>query len=120
VAYILVVDDDLVYLDELTNGLRALGHEAETATSGSEAFSVLKTDTFDLVICDMIMAGGGALSFLHEVRAILPNLPVIVITGQREIANSPLFRDGMREASAKIEKSASLLDIDRVIRSLLY
>ena len=118
-AHILVVDDDLIYLDELANGLRAYGHKVETASSGHEGLLLMGHSPFDLAICDMIMTGGGALSFLHEVRAKDADFPIVVITGRRELATSPLFKQGMREASAKIQKDASVLEIDNLVRSLL-
>ncbi|MBM7070036.1 response regulator [Actibacterium sp. 188UL27-1] len=118
-ARILVMDDDLIYLDELAKGLRSLNHTVATASSGHEALEIIDRDPFDIAICDMIMTGGGALSFLHEVRSRNSKMPVIVITGRREIATSPLFVEGMLEASAKIEKIAPLSEIDKVIKSLL-
>ncbi len=118
-AHILVVDDDLIYLDELSGGLRSLGHDVASAASSNEALNALKNGTFDITICDTIMAGGGALSLLHEVRALGLKLPFVVITGRPEIATSPLFQSGMREADAKIQKSASLYQINQLIRDLL-
>ena len=116
---LLVVDDDLIYLDELCSQLRGLGYDVTNADSAQEAVTILDNGTFDLVICDTIMTGGGALSLLYDVRSRDSNFPFIVMTGRREIADSPLFRDGMRQASAKIEKSASLFELDKLIKSLL-
>ncbi len=118
-AHILVVDDDLIYLDELSEGLRSLGHEVAGAASSNEALNTLKSESFDITICDTIMAGGGALSLLHEVRALGLEMPFVVITGRPEIATSPLFKSGMREADAKIQKSATLYEINKLIRDLL-
>lgn len=118
-AKILLVDDDLVYLDELSDGLSSLKHDVSCAASTEEAQVLLENAEFDVVICDTIMEGGGALSLLHHLAATQPDLPFIVITGRPEIASSPLFRSGMKEASAKIEKSATLFEIDQLIRSTL-
>ncbi|MEP4195133.1 MAG: response regulator [Aliishimia sp.] len=118
-AQILLIDDDIIYLDALANGLAEIGHDVVTALSGPDAISVFLQGNFDIAICDVIMSGGGALSFLHEVRAHKTNFPVIVITGRSEIASSPLFLEGMRDASAKIEKTASLTEIDELVQSLL-
>lgn len=118
-AKILVVDDDLVYLDELSEGLRSLGHHVACAASATEAMNSIDTDRFEIVICDMIMAGGGAVSLMHQLQTLLPAMPFIVITGRPEIASSPIFLDGMKEASAKIEKSTSLFEINELVRDIL-
>lgn len=116
---VLVVDDDLQYLDAISGGLTALGHEVTTAASGIEALTLLQTQEIDIAIFDMIMAGGGAVTLLHEVRNLGLDFPIIVITGRSEIASSPLFQKGMRNATARIEKSATLPEIGELIRSLL-
>ena len=118
-AKVLLVDDDLIYLSEMAESLVSFNHTATAVTSQDEALASLKSETFDIVICDTIMPGGGALSLLHEVRAIDASIPFVVITGRPEIATSPLFQKGMKEANAKIEKSATLFEIDRVIRTLV-
>ena len=118
-AKVLLVDDDLIYLDELSAALRSLDHGVTTATSMDEAKACLAATPPEIIICDTIMAGGGALSLLHDVRASGSEIPFVVITGRPEIATSPLFQKGMKEANAKIEKSASLFEIDQLIRTLL-
>ncbi|MEJ6394168.1 response regulator [Gymnodinialimonas sp. 2305UL16-5] len=118
-ARILLVDDDLVYLDELAMGLQGLDHEVTTASSGGEGLALLQSLEFDIAICDVVMSGGGALSFLHEIRSADSEFPVIIITGRSAIATSPVFTEGMHQADAKIQKSASLAEIDRLVRSLV-
>lgn len=118
-AQVLVVDDDLQYLDAISAGLTKLGHDVTTAASGIEAMTIVRNQEFDIGIFDMIMAGGGAVTLLHEVRQNGFEFPVIVITGRSEIASSPLFQKGMRQAIARIEKSATLPEIGELISSLL-
>ena len=117
-ANILLVDDDLVYLGSLSDALESFGHVVTTAATAEEARMHLNKDSFDVAICDTIMEGGGALTLLHEVTQNHKKMPFIVITGRPEIASSPLFREGMKEAAAKIEKSATVFEIDQIVRSL--
>ena len=118
IAKILIVDDDLVYLNELSDALRSLDHVVECASSADEAKIWLRDMAFDITICDTIMAGGGALSLLHDIRSRDPDFPFIAITGRPAVASSPLFQNGMMEANAKLEKSATLFEIDQLVRSL--
>lgn len=116
---ILLVDDDPVYLDELSEGLQQLGHKVVCAASAREAINSFQSEPIDLVISDVVMSGGGAATLLHELHSLHPDIPFVAITGRLEIASSPLFNSGLTEASAKIEKSASLFEIDTLIRELL-
>ena len=118
-ANILLVDDDLVFLDELSDGLRHMGHHVDCAASAADAFLGYRTGSYDIVICDTIMAGGGALSLLMDIRKHDTHFPFVVITGRPEIATSPLFKEGMIEATEKIEKSATVFQIDKLVRRLV-
>lgn len=54
-AKILVVDDDLITIGLISLSLTRHGHEVRTATNGKEALLLLHTETFDLLITDIIM-----------------------------------------------------------------
>jgi DNA-binding response OmpR family regulator len=68
---ILLVDDDRNLVMTLSYGLhKAMGEEVSVAVcfSGSEALSMLATQTFDVVISDYNMPGQSGLEFLKRVR----------------------------------------------------
>lgn len=117
-ARILIADDDPDYLDVFCEGMAALGHSAVGVADGATALARLRKDRFDMLFLDLVMAGGGAISLLHSVRALDADLPVVVITGQTDLLDTPLFRDGMRQAYAKLPKTASLGDLNSVVMSL--
>lgn len=116
---VLIVDDDIGYLNALTEGLIALGNGVIAATNSAEALKLIETSRIDVALLDMIMEGGGAISMLHELRRKGYEFPIVVITGRPQIADSPVFQHGLRDASAKIEKSATLSEINELIKSLL-
>ena len=118
-ASLLIIDDDPVYLLELGDGLIALKHAVVTCETQKDAIAKFRPGKFDLVLCDTIMEGGGALTMLHHIRTVDPNVAFVVITGRPEIASSPLFEAGMKEATAKIDKSMTLFEIDQLIRNLV-
>lgn len=113
---VLIVDDDIAYLNAITEGLTAMGHEVVTANSRPEALAILQNVDIDVALLDMIMEGGGAISLTHDIRARNYTVPIIIITGRPQIADSPVFQRGLRETSAKIVKTASLAEIDALIR----
>ncbi len=118
-AHVIIVDDDLAYLDALAEGLTVLGYEVTTAASAAEALTLLEQLQVDIAIVDMIMEGGGAISLVHDLRARGHIFPIIVATGRPQIADSPVFRKGLREAAARIQKTTSLSEIDTLIRNCL-
>src|SRR5690349_22297673 len=68
---ILLVDDDRNLVTTLSYGLRkAMGEATSVAVSfsGSEALSMLATQTFDVVISDYNMPGQSGLEFLKRIR----------------------------------------------------
>lgn len=54
---------------------------AATASSGQEALSILRTQTIDLLVCDIEMPRLNGIKLVKELRASLPHLPVIVLSG---------------------------------------
>ncbi|WP_424929289.1 response regulator [Amaricoccus tamworthensis] len=117
-ARILIADDDADYLRVFQEGMEALGHEVEGVPSGSEVVPMLENAKFDVIFLDVVMAGGGAITVLHAVREYDPDIPVAIITGRLELADSPLFLNGLRLAQAKLQKTATLAELDNVVRML--
>jgi len=78
---ILVVDDDTVFRDELTDLLREDGHVATGAPSVLKAIESLEHDEVDLVLTDLKMPRQGGLELLREVRQRWPRTLVVVVTG---------------------------------------
>ena len=117
-ARILIADDDPEYRDVFQDGLGAKGHRVTCVSSGADVMPLLRDETFDIVFLDVVMSGGGAITVLHELREHDMELPTVIITGRPALADSPLFMNGLRMAHAKLEKTASLTQIDDVVRSL--
>ncbi|MGA8664037.1 MAG: response regulator [Thermoplasmata archaeon] len=78
---ILVVDDDTVFREELTDLLREDGHAASAAPSVLKAIETLEHDEFELVLTDLKMPRQGGLELLKEVRQRWPRTLVVVVTG---------------------------------------
>ncbi len=85
---ILIVDDDLHILEVMDARLSSSGYKALKASRASEALEILKSRHVDLMISDMKMPGMGGMSLLSEARAILPDLPVIILTAYGTIPDA--------------------------------
>lgn len=80
---ILLVDDDRNLVTTLSYGLRkAMGEAISVAVcfSGSEALSMLATQTFDVVVSDFNMPGPSGLEFLSRIRQEYRGMILVLIT----------------------------------------
>ncbi|AUC53242.1 response regulator [Sagittula sp. P11] len=115
---ILLADDDPEYRIAFAEAMEAVGHSVAAFETVAETLEALQADPFDIVFLDVIMDGGGAITAVHSVRALKPDIPVVVITGRPELIDSPLFTQGLRSADAKIRKTSTLSELAEVVRVL--
>jgi diguanylate cyclase (GGDEF)-like protein len=78
---ILLVDDNLDYLETSRRLLDREGHNVLTAASGLETLTILKDQKVDLVLLDYYMPGMTGEQTLIELRAFNPVVQVILQTG---------------------------------------
>ena len=86
---LLVIEDDEALAAYLAENLGADGFRVATATSAGEGLRAIEHRQPDLVLLDLMLAGGNGLAVLDRVRSadglasrIDPLLPVIVVTGR--------------------------------------
>lgn len=82
---ILVVDDEIGIRQSLKKILEKEGFEVLTASNGDEAFKVIRSDTIDLLISDIRMAGMDGLELLKVCKSVSPYTEVIMITGYASV-----------------------------------
>lgn len=78
---ILVVDDEKSFTEEMCEFLKKLDYTCFEAGSGKEGMKILKSQDIDLLILDVMLPGMNGLEVLKEVKALFPQLEVIVISG---------------------------------------
>lgn len=86
-ARILIVDDDVAFLDSLSETLHDLGHSVLQATSTSAGLNRLRTEAVDLAIVDLRMRDEDGLVFLRKAAAIKP-VPCIMLTAYASGGNT--------------------------------
>lgn len=118
-ARILVCDDDLRFAGALRAVLSDYHHEVHIFETGDELLSALEHTPCDVVIIDVVMPGGGAISVVPKVKEITPETKVIVCTGRSIVFSSPVMTHGMQAADAKIEKVIAPHDLNALIERLL-
>lgn len=85
-ARVLVVDDDQVMCQFLTNLLGQLGFAVRCAGDGVEALDRIEDFNPDVVISDLLMPGMDGLSLLKSVAARRPEIRFVLITGAPNVA----------------------------------
>src|ERR1700735_1722977 len=78
----LIVDDDAEMREALEEVFVADGHGCELAADAAAALEIVERQTFDVVICDVVMEGMSGLELLDRVKRSHPAVPFIVITGK--------------------------------------
>lgn len=79
---ILVAEDSITSRTLLKNILESSGYQVKTAVDGAEAFTLLKTEEFDLVVSDVDMPRMNGFDLTAKIRADkkLSELPMVLVT----------------------------------------
>lgn len=85
---VLLVDDEVDFVETLAERMRARGLEVETATSGLEAVERVRERTFDAIVLDLAMPGMDGLETLAELREIRPTAQVMVLSGKATVSKA--------------------------------
>ncbi len=81
-ADILIVDDDLDFLNVLRTALEARGHRVRAAESARAARELVQARRPDLVVADLMMEEPDAgFSLCHYIKRQDPTIPVLLVTG---------------------------------------
>ena len=104
-----MLDDDESVLEYISLALETGNFEAVSFSHPHDALNAIQVEAFDLAILDINMPEMNGLQVLARIRAVQPNLPVIMISGRQDAATAiQSFRLG---AVDYLEKPASVLQI---------
>lgn len=80
-AKVLLVEDDELVRDMLTQVLQRASHETICAANGEEAMEQLKQVKPDIMITDIIMPKKSGIALIAEVKTHHPDMEIIAISG---------------------------------------
>lgn len=84
---ILLAEDDALLGDGICTGLKQEGYTVDWVKDGQTADSVLKTETFDLVILDIGLPRLSGLEVLKSMRSRGDTLPVLLLTARDALSD---------------------------------
>jgi two-component system NtrC family response regulator len=94
---VLVVDDEAAQRTVLAGFLRKRGMDVVPAAGADEAVQIASSRMIDIVLTDLNMPGRDGLALIDSLRAINPELPVIVMTAFGTVASAV---DAMKRGAA--------------------
>jgi len=89
---VLLVDDEVEFLDVLVKRLRKRKLSLLSASNGEEALRLVRDHPVDVAVLDVKMPGMDGISVLKEIKKINPSIEVIMLTGH---ANVEVALEGM-------------------------
>jgi CheY-like chemotaxis protein len=78
---ILVIDDDTLLSQSLSNALRTDGHEVTVADGGEAGIAAFQPGCFDVVITDLGMPCVDGRQVARAIRSASPTTPIVMLTG---------------------------------------
>jgi CheY-like chemotaxis protein len=116
----LLVDDDRALLQALCTALRLRLPETQVdlCDSAQAALQRLAITDYDVVVSDIHMPGMEGLGLLTQIRAVRPETPTVLITGQGqyELGVRALRRGAYEFIQRPIDRDCFLAAVDRAIR----
>jgi len=93
---VLLIDDEIAYVNVLTNRLSKRGFDVGKANSGSDAFQILRQRSFDVAVLDLKMADMDGIEVLKILKKMAPEMVVIMLTGH---GSAKAAHDGIRHGA---------------------
>ena len=93
---LLLVDDEVGYIEVLSKRLTRRGFEVTTASSGAEAIRATRRWDFDVAVVDLKMEDMDGIEVLKVLKRMVPALHVIILTGH---GSERAARDGIAQGA---------------------
>ncbi len=130
---VLIVDDEQPNLESLERTFTREGWRVALADSGQSALEVVRRDRPDVVVTDLMMPGMGGEELLRAVKAIAPEIEVVLMTafgtvegavaamkeGAYDFITKPVKRHAIVKSVRLALERASLVAENRALRARL-
>ncbi len=80
---LLIVEDERQTVDTLRDLFDQNGYETEVALNKQVALAILQERSMDLAIVSTTIQDVSDIDILYEIRKIIPNIPIIIISNQK-------------------------------------
>jgi DNA-binding NtrC family response regulator len=84
-ATILLVDDEVVFTNNMSRLLTKRGYRVTALNGGEAALRALQEHSFDVMVLDLKMPGLDGIAVMHEMRKLALSTEVLILTGHGSI-----------------------------------
>jgi len=114
---ILIIDDDPHFLRVLQRILSSEKFEVTASSNPCEAIELLRSNNFNLIICDLRMPDCDGLNLLQAIRSGGNEIPVIILTAYGEVDT---YLEAMNAGATEyLNKPIKSDELVQVVRSCL-
>ena len=111
---VLLVDDEVGYVNVLYNRLTKRHFKVGKANSGADAFQLLRQQDFDVAVLDLKMEDMDGIEILKILKKMAPELAVIMLTGH---GSAEAAHEGIKQGAYDyLTKPCELEDLIAKIR----
>lgn len=114
---ILVVEDEVDLCDSIAEGLQLDGYAVDTCYDGEDAYELISTETYDLVVLDLNLPGMDGIDILTAVREQGGDVRVLILSARASVSDKVLGLDV--GANDYLAKPFAFEELEARIRSLL-
>ena len=82
---LLIVEDTADLAEAIAGRLRKLGYAVDIVGDGEEADELLRSESYNLVVLDLMLPGIGGKEVLHRLRQRRSRTPVLVLTARSDV-----------------------------------
>ncbi len=114
---ILIVDDNVAFIDVVTTMLENEGHKVLCAKSGPEAYRILEThpSEIDTVIFDVLIPGEDTLERYNKFKKLRPEMKIIICSGANQADIERNF--DKKSVDGVLTKPFKLNELNRLLRA---
>ncbi|WP_163132608.1 response regulator transcription factor [Agarivorans sp. Alg241-V36] len=123
---ILVIEDDHDINNLITMNLNDMMYQVESCEDGAQGYAKASSDTFDLIVLDLMLPGMDGLDICRQLRAQQHNTPILMLTARDSEADRVVGLEmgaddyltkpfSVRELQARVK--AMLRRVDMLVQS---
>lgn len=110
--FILVVDDDTMILQVMSDLLQAAGYDVVTAATGDEAVKIHMERQPALTFLDVKLRGRSGIDVFREIKTVDPHSMIVILTGYPKIEDTvQVIKEGAYNYLTKPIKSEEMLEM---------
>lgn len=114
---IIIVEDETDLCDSIAEGLQIDGYAVDTCYDGEEAYELITTETYDLVVLDLNLPGMDGIDILSKVRSQDKNIKILILSARSTVSDKVTGLDS--GANDYLAKPFDFEELEARIRCLL-